>query len=250
MRLMMARCCLLIGALLASPAWAEGETGVVGFSRNGKQVLLRQQGELVLLDSQGNRLEKVPRTDRGHRLGQRLRQRGDDRLVGKGLTLLLEGGRVQLLRGKRRVTLWKLDDEGGCRAQGLIEGMRSPSRQLIALLVRRSSCEPAVIPVVISLPQVVGGLVRQATSLAHRGKLKEADQVLASAALLAPGSPQVTYRRACVAALSGDEHQAIALLRQLKAMRQAAARRLLVRSRFDRDFRLIKDSAAFKALGD
>lgn len=235
----------LAGLLLTSPARAEGELGIVGFSRDSKEVLLREGGALVLLDARtGARLESTPTSARRHRAGDELRPRGD-RLVGKGITLLVdEAGLVQLVLGKRRIALWR--PEGECKALGLPGGRRSPSRQRLLLLVRRS-CEPALAPLAVSLPLVARRLLQQGTSLAHRGKLKEAEQVLETAALLTPRSPQLIYRRACVAALASDGGRALSYLRQLKAMRRAAARRLLVKARFDHDFRLIKDSAAFKA---
>jgi len=236
---------LLTGLLLTSPARAEGELSIVGFSRDSKQVLLREHGELLLLDARtGARLDSAPKNERGHRAGDDLRPRGD-RLVGKGITLLVdEAGLVQLVRGKRRITLWR--PEGDCKALGLLGGRRSPSRQRLLLLVRRS-CEPAVAPLAVSLPRVAQRLLQRGTALAHHGKLKEAERTLETAALLSPRSPQLIYRRACVAALASDGARALAYLRQLKAMRRAAARRLLVKARFDRDFRLVKDSAAFKA---
>lgn len=237
---------LFAGLLLTSHARAEGELSIVGFSRDSKQVLLRERGELLLLDARtGARLDAAPPSERGHRAGDVLRPRGADRLVGRGIALRAEADGVHLVRGKRRIRIWRPEDD--CKALGLVGGRRSPNRQLLLLLVRRS-CEPTLAPLAISLPRVARGLLQQGSALAHRGKLKEAESALESAALLSPRSPQLIYRRACVAALASDEGRALGYLRQLKAMRRAAARRLLVKARFDRDFRLIKDSAAFKAL--
>ena len=227
----------------------EGGATIVGFSRNSKQLLLRQDRALVLLDRGGKRIEPSPRSERGHGHGTRLKRRDATRLTGKGLTLVLDPrGSVLLVRGKGRIRLHGAGKDNTCKVTGLDQGWRSPNRQVLALLVQRACPDRTLEPVLIVLPRVGRRLLHRSTALARRGQLKAAEGALAQAALLLPGSPRVIYRRACLAALRGDEQAALSALRRLKATSTAAARRLVVKARFERDFRLIQDSAAFKAL--
>ena len=121
----------------------------------------------------------------------------------------------------------------------------------MAVLVRLS-CEEeeranAVVPVVIYLPALASRQLSRALALAQKGKLKEAHKALNLASAFAPGSPAVYYRKAHLAALAADEAGAVGWLKKLKALGTVRARRLVVKARWDSGFRLIKDSAAFKA---
>jgi hypothetical protein len=245
--------CLLLIALWAWPgagAAREPSSTIVGFSRDSKRLLLRTAEGPRLLDRQGKPVEgaALP-ADKRYRHGTALEQRGDG-LAGKGIKLTLDGrGRVLLVRGKARIPL-HAGKQAGCKVTALEQGWRSPNRQVLALLLRRScpDHEPVTEPVVIVPRRVGRRLLGQSAALAGKGRLKAAGATLARAALLLPGDPRVVYRRACLAALGGEENGALAALRRLKGMSSATARRLFVKARFDRDFRLIKDSAGFKAL--
>jgi len=247
-----------LALLAALPARADAPPSltIVGFSRDSRQVLLRREdGTLALLTRDGRALDP-PRAsrdlERRYHHGTRLHSRGQ-RLTGKGVDLRLDraGRHLVLQRGGRSITLWTAEACGSsadcCAPDRVLQGRLSRSRQVLALVLHRP-CRPGGEAVVISLPAVARRLLLQGTTLTRRGKLKPAVAALGSALALQPGSAEVIYRLACVAALRGEQAAAVSWLGRLNDLGTSTARRLLVRARFDRDFRLIKDSAAFRSV--
>jgi hypothetical protein len=241
---------------LAGPLGADTATSleIVGFAPGGERVLFRETraggaGGLVLVGRDGRRVE-VPsgRIEKRPRPGTKLRRTGTG-LAGAGMGLALESSKqiLWLSLGSRRVAVWNGPARGSdCPAEGLEEGRVSADRLTVALVLRRACGSPG--PLVVSLAAVTARAVERASELAHQGKLKPAAEELELVLALRPRFELAFYRRACVAALGADERATIAWLGKLKALRTTEARRLLVRARFDGDYRLVRDSKAVKDL--
>jgi len=231
----------------ATPAHADvAPPTIVGFARNGRQVLLRRgDGTLQRLSDAGRPVDPPLREDqvRKFRHGSRLRQE-HSRVLGKGVDLRLAGHQILLRRHGRSIRVWSAE---GCPVETVVDGWRSANGQVLALVLQRA-CRPSGEVVVISLAAVSRTLQQRGAALARQGKPGGATEAYQQALALQPGAPAVIYGLAVVAALQGDQRGAVAWLAKLRGQSSAAARRLLVRARFDRDFRLIKDSASFRAV--
>ena len=214
---------------------------IVGFSRSGRQVLFRDaEGALQLYRRDGRAVDGPPT---GANLERRYRY-GKPTKAGE---LRLEGRKLQLKRKGQLVTVWRQDVAESCAVAGLGESRLARNRMVLAVVLKQD-CDKKEQPLVISLSAVARRLAQQAVAQARKGKRKQSALALKQASALQPRSPLVLYSRARAAALAADQSTAIRLLKQLKAMRSAGARRLLVKAQFDRDFRLIESSAAFKEL--
>lgn len=234
---------------------------IVGFARNGRQVLLRRgDGTLQRLSDAGRLVDQPLRADpvRRFRYGSRLRLESGgaspectakratcvhSRVQGQGVDLRLAGHQILLRRHGRSIRVWSAE---GCPVENVVDGWRSANGQVLALVLQRA-CRPSGEVVVISLVAVSRTLQQRGAALARQGK-PGATEAYQQALALQPGAPAVIYGLAVVAALQGDQRGAVAWLAKLRGQSSAAARRLLVRARFDRDFRLIKDSASFRAV--
>jgi hypothetical protein len=234
---------ILLQTLVVSLPAPSAALTIVGFSRSGKHVLFRSAEGRPRLHNRNGRPVDLPAaktpSDRQYRHGRPVKA-GQLRL----------GANKRSMRLKRKgvsITVWKEDAARDCALSNLGDARLSRNRSTLAVVLKQK-CEPKERPVVISLHGLALRLARQGVALARKGRRKLAAQSLKQAGLLHPGSSTVLYNRARVAALTADQHEAIRLLKQLKARRAAGARRLFVKAQFDRDFRLIEGSAAFKNL--
>jgi hypothetical protein len=224
-------------AVLYSSRPAEA-LSIVGFSKRGHQVLFRDDDGLKLFDRNGKPLTATKGVER--------RCRYSRPLSSGALKLDTEKRRLALVRRGQTIKVWSAKAEE-CAPLEVAEAKLARNRLTVALVLRQE-CEQRERPLVISLATVARRLARQGSALARRGKRKASALALKQAGLLHPGSPFVLYSRARAAALAADQHGAVSLLKRLKASRSAAARRLFVKAQFDKDFRLVEGSAAFKNL--
>lgn len=238
---------ILVLLLGAGPARADREAAlsIEGFSRDSRHVWFREGDTLVHLDREGRRAPAPPAAGQRLQRGTMLKG-GPARMAGGGLGLRLDAAaqRVHLTKGSRSVPVWTGEDPA-CKASALVEGRLSPDRRTLAAVLQRD-CGP--LPLVVSLGHVVQSLVAQAQTLARQGQHVPAASALESAHAFDPRSALVIYRRAAFAALRGDERVAVSWLEKLRVLGTPEARRLLVRVRFDADFRLVQDSSALKTL--
>lgn len=257
---------LLIATLLALPTAsaaqqappAEEPLSLLGFDRGGKTVLFRrggeEKGELVYL-RRGGASKKLPADTaslvNGHRFGTAMNG-GGKRLTshrGRFSSSLSAAQKISVGVGNySAVQSVKLPD--GCRIEALEAGMTCRRKYALAAVLRLA-CEQAPatrrVPFAVSKSELRSQALRRYDRLSGRAKLKQAAAALDMVAAISPGATQLYYRRAHLAALGGDTAGAVRWLNKLKARPSAAARRLVVKARWDNGFRLIKDSAAFKA---
>jgi hypothetical protein len=229
---------VLVSAALL-PSRAAGALSIVGFSRRGHQVLFRDDDGLKLFGRDGRPRTVTRGVERRCRYGRPLKT--------GALKLDTEKRRLALVWKGQTIQVWSPGAGDGCAPLEVSEARLARDRLTVALVLRQE-CEPPARALVISLAAVARRLANRGTTLARRGKRKASEQALRQADLLHPGSPLVLYARARAAALAADERGAVSLLKKLKAQRGAAARRLFVKAQFDRDFRLVEGSAAFKSL--
>ena len=255
---------------LAAPAWAdetqepapppaEPPLTLLGFAHGGKTVLFRRgteggDGSLIFLRRNG-RQASLPddgiRLAKLHKYGHALKGT-EQRLAARGrsLSLAAAGKGVLLGVGKFRARI-PMTVPAECKVQALAGGLLSRRLQALAAVVRLACTEaPEVrrLPLAVALRSVMNQQFHRYDRLATRGKLDLAEQALDMAAAIAPGATRVYYRRAHMAALRADTAGAVRWLRKLRNRGTAAARQMVVKARWDKGFRLVKDAAAFKTV--
>ena len=261
---------LLSLVALATPAWAD-ETSpqaaspteppltLLGFARGGETVLFRRgaegdDGSLIFLLRNGKerslpknqvRLAKV------HKYGHALKGT-EQRLAAKGRSLQLSaaGKGVLLGVGKFRARIPMTLPEG-CSVEALEGGLLSRRLQALAAVMRLACAEAPRerrVPLAVALRSAMNRQLQLYDRLATRGKLKQAEAALDMAAAISSGATQVLYRRAHLAALRADTRGAVRWLSKLRKRGTAAARQMVVKARWDKGFRLVKDAAAFKTV--
>ncbi len=229
---------------------------LAGFAHGGKTVLFRRtadnsQDSLIWLTRDGRAgdlPEDQSRLVKSHRHGTAFK--GDERrLTLRGRSLqLTSAGKVMVGVGKARAPV-RLKLAEGCKVEALEGGLLSRRRYAMAAVLRLT-CEEAPAtrraPLAISLRGVMNQQFRRYDALAARGKLDPAASCLDMVRAISPGATRLYYRRAHLAALRGKTAEAVRWLRKLRNKGTAAARKMVVKARWDAGFRLVKDSAAFK----
>ena len=260
----------LLVSLCAAPAWAqdapepaaptaEPPLTLLGFTRGGKTVLfsrgvLGHGGSLIFMNRDGKERslpEDPARLIKTHKYGHALKGT-EQRLAAKGRSLHVaaSGKGVQLGVGKFRAKI-SVSVPEGCKVQALEGGLLSRRLQALATVVRLGCAmapEQRRVPLAVALRSVMNQHLRVYDRLAASGKLDKAERALDMAAAISPGATRVYYRRAHLAALRADTAGAVGWLRKLRNRGTVAARKMVVKARWDRGFRLVKDAAAFKAV--
>ena len=245
-------------AALAEPQQdPKPELQIHGLSRSGKTALFRRGENLVLLgnDSKQRSLPADTRKlQRRHRYGASMEGKDDTRLRvrGRSISVARDGAGLTAGRGGKAAPAPLVLPEG-CKIASLHQGMLAWSRRAAAAVLALACEEAPTVrehPVVVWYPSVARRQMARVSALTRAGKLKRAAKALDIAAALGASANLVTYTRARLAALGADQAGCLRWLKKLRARGTAAARRLLVKARWDDGFRLVKDSAAFKSVTD